>query len=364
MASFRERESGYTQAIVRRKGHVVSRTFRTKTDAERWARETETEIDRGIFQKSNREAETTSLSEALKRYKREVTPTKRGAAIEEYRIDAWLGHKLAKKPLAALRGSDFAEHRDERLAAGCAGSTVQKELALISSLFETARREWGMEALTNPLRAVRKPAAALGRDRVFLADEEERLLTACAPQARDGGRFASGAVSPMLLPVVEFTLATAMRQGEIAGLLWENVDLKTCVARLPLTKNGTTRNVPLSSRAVVTLKALPTEAENVKSIRRGPVFGLTANAIKIAFGRAVKRARKTYEAECKAARVKPDPRIMVGLTFHDLRHVATTRLAEKLPNVIELAAVTGHKDLRMLKRYYHPRAEDLAKKLG
>ncbi|WP_221227749.1 tyrosine-type recombinase/integrase [Rhodocyclus tenuis] len=50
--------------------------------------------------------------------------------------------------------------------------------------------------------------------------------------------------------------------------------------------------------------------------------------------------------------------------YHDLRHVATSRLAEKLSNVIELASVTGHKDLRMLKRYYHPRAEDLARKLG
>ncbi len=176
MATFEQRESGYWQAKIRRKGHVASRTFRTKTDAERWARETETEIDRGVFQQSNREAETTSLREALKRYLREVTPTKRGAATEEYRINAWLDHKLAKRPLVALRGSDFAEYRDERLAAGCAGSTVQKELALISSVFETARREWGMEALPNPLRAVRKPAAAPGRDRVFIADEEERLL--------------------------------------------------------------------------------------------------------------------------------------------------------------------------------------------
>ncbi len=49
---------------------------------------------------------------------------------------------------------------------------------------------------------------------------------------------------------------------------------------------------------------------------------------------------------------------------HDLRHEAASRLAEGLPDPIELAAVTGHKDLRMLKRYYHPRAADLVKKLG
>lgn len=363
MATFEQRNSGYWQAKIRRRGHIASKTFRTKTEADAWARQVEAEIDRGIWH-NNREAEATSLKEALKRYKREVTPTKRGAATEEYRINAWMEHKLAKKPLAALRGADFAEHRDERLAAGCAGSTVQKELALISSVYETARREWGMEALVNPLRAVRKPAAAAGRDRVFIADEETRLLNACTPQTRDRGQFAAGAVSPMLQPVVRLALETAMRQGELAGLLWENIDLNAQVARLPMTKNGTARNVPLSSTAVSILRGLPGNTENVKTLRRGPVFGLTPNAIKIAFGRAVKRARKAYESECKAAKTKPDPHIMVDFTFHDLRHVATTRLAEKLPNVIELAAVTGHKDLRMLKRYYHPRAEDLAKKLG
>lgn len=362
MAAFEQRESGYWQAKIRRRGHSTSRTFRTKTDAEAWARQVEAEIDRGVWQCS-REAETTSLRDALKRYQREVTPTKRGAATEGYRINAWLGHKLARKPLAALRGADFAEYRDERLAAGCAGSTVQKELALISSVYETARREWGMEALVNPLRAVRKPSAAPGRDRVFISDEETRLLDACTPQARTAGKFAAGASSPMLLPVVRFALETAMRQGELAGLLWENVDLTAQVARLPLTKNGTARAVPLSKTAVEILRNLSAD-ENVTSIRRGPVFDMTPNAIKIAFGRAVKRARRSYEEECKAAKARPDSRLLVDLTFHDLRHVATTRLAEKLPNVIELAAVTGHKDLRMLKRYYHPRAEDLARKLG
>lgn len=362
MATFEQRESGYWQAKIRRKGHTASRTFRNKADAERWAREVETAIDRGVFV-CNREAESTTLREALKRYKREVTPTKRGAVPEGYRVDAWMGHQLAKKPLAALRSSDFAEYRDERLHAGCAASTVQKELALVSAVFETARREWNMEGLVNPLRSVRKPPAPPGRERVFVADEEARLLAACARQKREGGRFTPGAQSSMLRPIVEFTLETAMRQGEVAGLLWENVDLKTRVARLLRTKNGSVRNVPLSSRAIAVLKSLPTETEKETTLRRGSVFGMTENAIKIAFRGAVKRARRNYVAECKATKASPDPQIMANLTFHDLRHVATTRLAEKLPNVIELAAVTGHKDLRMLKRYYHPRAEDLARKL-
>lgn len=96
----------------------------------------------------------------------------------------------------------------------------------------------------------------------------------------------------------------------------------------------------------------------------GKVFPTTANAINLAFARAVVRGRKAYEAGCEEAGVAPHPQILVDLHFHDLRHVATTRLAKLVPNVIELAAITGHRDLRMLKRYYHPDAKDLAKKLA
>lgn len=198
-----------------------------------------------------------------------------------------------------------------------------------------------------------------------MEDEEARILAACSPQDIKDGRFTAGAQSPYFRPAVEFALATAMRQSEIAELLWENIDLSRQVALLPLTKNGESRAVPLSSTAIGILKSLlkPAEEDHLPQLR-GTVFGgLTANAIKIAFIRAVKRARRIYEKECKEAQRVAKPDFLTDFHFHDLRHVATTRISKKLPNVIELAAVTGHKDLRMLKRYYHPRAEDLAKKL-
>jgi integrase len=55
---------------------------------------------------------------------------------------------------------------------------------------------------------------------------------------------------------------------------------------------------------------------------------------------------------------------IADLHFHDLRHEATSRIAERLDNILELSAVTGHKSVQLLKRYYHPRATDLARKLG
>jgi integrase len=129
-----------------------------------------------------------------------------------------------------------------------------------------------------------------------------------------------------------------MRQGEILSLEWKNVDLERRVARLPITKNGDGRDVPLSPKAVAILRSIPRSLD-------GRVFPITVGALQTAWKFAVKRAG------------------INDLHFHDLRHEATSRLAEILPNVVELSAVTGHKDLRMLKRYYHPKAEDLARKL-
>ena len=143
-----------------------------------------------------------------------------------------------------------------------------------------------------------------------------------------------------------------MRRSELLALVWENVRLRDHVAFLPLTKNGSSRSVPLSKKAVAILEALPRTL-------RGAVFPLTPNALKLAFGRATKRARQQYVESGGS-----DPRMLIDLHFHDLRHIAISRLAEKLPNIIELAAVSGHKDVRMLGRYYHIRAEDLAMKIG
>jgi integrase len=76
-----------------------------------------------------------------------------------------------------------------------------------------------------------------------------------------------------------------------------------------------------------------------------------------------RRARVTYEKECEAAGQDPHPEMLIDLRFHDLRHIATSRLAKFYPNVIELSMVTGHSDLKMLKRYYHTKPEDPTKRL-
>lgn len=146
-----------------------------------------------------------------------------------------------------------------------------------------------------------------------------------------------------------------MRRGELISLSPANVDLNKRVASLSMTKNGSSRQVPLSSRAV-------TVFEELLQHERAVFFPLRADAITRAFERAVARARKLYVQECTENNMVVDPNFLVDLCFHDLRHEATSRLAETFP-LHELAKITGHRDTKMLMRYYHPRAEDLAKKL-
>ena len=130
-----------------------------------------------------------------------------------------------------------------------------------------------------------------------------------------------------------------MRRGELLGLRWEHINLDRRTCHLPITKNGNSRDIPLSNCAVETLIKLP---HNLSDI----VFPLSPVALRGLWGRA-----------CKRAGIRE-------LRFHDLRHEATSRFFEKGLNVMEVASITGHKDLRMLLRYTHLRAEDLAEKLG
>lgn len=338
------------QAKIRRDGFPSqSKTFRTKTEADAWARAQEAEMDRGAWRDRSK-ADSTTFYKLLERYAKDVAPTKRGAETEKIRLKTLMRDDLAKYKLSTLSPLILADWRDRRLSAGAAGSTVNRELNIISAVMNWARRELMIE-VENPVSAIRRPPQGQARDRRLEGDEGQRLLESLDDHSgeekrEDGKKYRQGSRNPWLKPIVQFAIETAMRRGELLSLTWDNIDTKRQIALLPLTKNGEARTVPLSSRAIAVLDGLLEEKSGIKPLRIGPVFPITANALKLGFERAVRRAG------------------LEDFHFHDLRHEATSRLAEKLPNLIELAAVTGHKDLRMLKRYYHPRAEDLAKKLG
>ncbi|MHB8388373.1 MAG: site-specific integrase [Acidobacteriaceae bacterium] len=326
MACFQKR-SGAWRALVRRKGHPPqTRTFDTKAEAEAWAAGMESEMARGIFV-SRAEAERTTLSEALDRYSVEVACHKKNADREQRRC-AWMKqYPITHQMLASVRGKDIAGFASARAAAGAAPNTIRLDLALLSHLFSIARKEWGMESLGNPVELVRKPKLPGGRTRRLVDDEATRLLEAAHVY---GGNVAA---------VITWAIETAMRRGEIAAMRWEHLDRKARVLLIPETKTGTPRRVPLSSRALQALEGLPRRLD-------GKVWGMRPDSISQAFERV-----------CTAAGIE-------GLTFHDLRHEATSRLFEKGLNPMQVAAITGHKTLQMLKRYTHLKAEDLVGMLG
>ena len=325
-------------------------------------------MDAGVFV-SRSEAEATSFASALELYAKEVTSKKRSSASELSRIQAMQRHPLARRSLASIRGSDMATYRDARLKEGLAPSTVRRELALISHIFTIARKEWRMESLTNPVELIRQPSVDDARERRILSADVWKLKNGklVCEHLDELAMINQYSRSVELPKIVTFAVETAMRRSEITGLQRTNVDLNKRVALLPLTKNGSARGIPLSSTAVEVLKSLA-EQES------GLCFKSRPDTITKAFAEAVSGARLAYTEglrlhlkQNKLSQEKIDLRIhkdlfLFDLRFHDLRHEATSRLAEIFP-LHELTKITGHQDTRMLMRYYHPRTEDLAKKL-
>ena len=329
MATLRKRKNGHWQARVRKANQSISKTFINKADAERWAKQVEVDMQKGSYTNLVL-AERTTFGELIDRYIEEVLPTMRGALEDRFRLKALQRRTLSKLSMTALTPAKIAEYRDHRLSQVSSG-TVIRELAYISSIINQARREWGIN-IDNPVRLVRKPQSPQGRNRILNEAEKLRILDELVPRP-------TRRVSMWMKPLVEFALETGMRRGEMLTLKWPNLDLINRTAFLPLTKNGESRTVPLSTKAIHILESLP------RTIT-GEVFPIKPETVAAAFIKATKRAD------------------VKDFHFHDLRHTAITHLATRLPNLIELAAVSGHKSLTMLKRYYHPTAKELAHKLG
>ena len=324
MATIRQRNDRW-QAIIKRKGYPhQSKTFDIKKDAEKWARQNERLIDSGQWV-NRTEAEQTTLGDLLARYTTEVSITKRGADVEIIRINALRRTPLAKHSAVAITGQLLSKWRDQRLTA-VSGSTVTRELQILSHVFNLAIREWGFGLYCNPVSLVRKPTPNKARDRVLTDAERVALVVACS-QCR----------SPWIKPVVIFALETAARRGEILSLTWNNVSLEGCTA-LVSGKTGP-RKLPLSPACIEALRDLPRSLD-------GRAFPVTVEALKQAYGRAVTRAG------------------LQDFTFHDLRHDALTRLARLGFNILELRAISGHTTANMLQRYVSIDAGDLAKKLA
>lgn len=349
---------------------------------------------------SKKSARTYLVENALDRYLAEITPRKKGAKCETLKIGKLKRCTIARKSLYNVTGQDIKDMLLEVAKTGAKTGNAQRKYGLIlSHLFNVARKEWGMK-VENPLLDVQLPSNGKSRDRRYEKGEEHRVLRECR---QSGNRWVA--------KLAELSVATACRQGELFKLDWERVDLHKRVATLLDTKNGDDRKIPLSPSAIQilmdlavmdtsgpvatrrlstlsatlninpsTLSALEWQDLNISSFDEsakkvlfnlainaaiGPVFKTTQTAVAQAFKKAVDRARKNYEAACARVEIKPDPKFLMNLRLHDLRHEATSRLFELgIFGDREVMKVTGHKTSSMLARYTHLRAENLAEKMA
>lgn len=327
MATIYQRSKRW-HALIRRKGMAaIDRSFRTKSDAEIWARDIESKRDRGIVADITKSTKVT-MEELFKRYAEATRHTKRNAPAEKYML-RMLTKRLGDFTLAGLSREAVSRFKDDRLAEGLSDATVRNNLHLLSAVIEKAMNDWGYDLPFNPVHRVSKPHGDNARDRRLEPGEEESLLAVAAQHS-----------NPLMRPLIILAIETAMRLGELLGLEWDRVNLDKREIYLPKTKNGKIRRVPLSARAI----------EVLKSIERGAspqVFDSWAGVT--SFQHAWQRLRR--KAGCN------------DLRFHDLRHEAASRFAEGGMDIIRIAAITGHSSLQMLKRYTHFRTSELANEL-
>lgn len=325
MASIRKIQSGKWLAEVRLKSLAKpkSKAFATKLEAQSWAVETErTAGKRGIYSDY-------TLRDAMAKYSAEVSPTKKGARWEQVRLKKLLRHPIADLKLCELTCDDFQRWiADQTIAAG----SINRELALLRSVLETSRKKWKWHN-GQPMLDVDRPTNPPPRDRRIPEAEVAQVLIALQWYDAKPIRAVRDEVAVGFLLALE----TAMRQGEIWGLEWQRVHLEARYVALLETKNGSKRNVALSRRAVTLLEKLEPKPQ-------GRVFRFSQQTASTVFLR-----------ETKAMGIK-------DLHFHDTRHEAITRLAQKIP-VTDLARMVGHKDLKSLMIYYNATASEIAARL-
>jgi len=328
MATIRKRGDKY-QVQIRRLGQLpISRSFLHKSDALEWARHMEVKADRGELPAPVSLLEKHTLRQVLERYRDEITINKRSAATEAYLLNAFLRQPMANKPLSGTLPAHFSAYRERRLKQVKPG-TVNRELSIIKHALDIAKREWGIPIPVNPLADLRKLKIRNSRNRRLSKDELSRLQEAVSESR-----------NLYLMPLIRFAIATGMRRGEILRLRWSDIDSQKRTLHIPITKNGHARTIPLSAKALDVLAELRNMTGNSPE-----VFPMSDNAAKLAWQRLVARAGV------------PD------LHFHDLRHEAISSFFERGLSVPEVALISGHRDFRMLFRYTHLKAEEVAVKL-
>jgi len=331
MASIQKIKNGY-RVQIKLLGIRDSKSFINKRDATIWASARKLEI-RDCATKHPSELYT--LRQALIRYAQEVSILKRGFRQESNRINALQRYNdyvlPLDVPLNKITNQHIATFRDYRLNQ-VGSSSVIKELSLLSAVFNIAKREWNW-AKNNPVSDIRKPTKPKHRERVICLQEIKAMLKIMDYKPKQPIRSVSSAVAVCMLTAIR----TGMRAGELCNLTWDNVHLAKKYVYLPITKNGNSRDVPLSTKAVRLIAKM-------QGFDNKYVFGLKTASLDALFRKYRQRANLT------------------GFTFHDTRHTAATMLCKKV-DALTLCKIFGWSSTTQALTYYNPTATNIANML-
>lgn len=402
------------QVKVIRKGYRDQiKTFKSLAEAETFVKRIESEEEQGLFRDYTQAAKTTT-ADLIRKYMDEDCPGMKGGDNYIIILRAMLedsSHELRKRiaqrkaeikefgkaltPLGANRQpmtslewlllplnqvrpehiEDFIADRLEYVE----GSTVDRQIDLLSSIYNRARSGWRIHMDLSPLDGVKRPKYFNERDRRLKGDEELRLLEAARKEDQMASmeahvealaadevaaarqldthyavnkarkeaykRARKKAVEegfphvPRMEVFLLFQLATAARRGETLGLFWDRLDWDEKTAFIPTSKNGRPRKLSVRGDILALLQQLPRTSDLVFDI-------------------GLKELLAAWKRICEAAGVE-------DLRIHDLRHEGISRAAEsgKFPSVLDLQAFSGHRDIRSLSRYTHLCAGAITAKL-
>ena len=313
MASIRKRQGKY-QVQVRIQGQSISKTFCYLKDAQRWGAFYENKLNLG--EELDTLDKQLSLADLIHRYLKEITPTKKGAFMENIRLKRLLTDPIVNRKVYQLKTRDFVDFKNRRLPDG--NRTCRYDLSMLHHLYNVAIKQWSYPINYNPITNVPKPKANPPRERRLSDNELKYILNETFK-------------NPHMNNIISLAIETGMRRGEILAIKPDSV--QDNFIYLADSKNGYPRKIPLTLNAKEILK---------NSILPYPV---TPNALRLAWNRMTKRSG------------------IDNLHFHDLRHEAISRFFEKGLTIPEVSLISGHRDVRQLMRYTHLKPESLVFKL-
>ena len=325
MATIRKRFGKWQVQIRRHNYPQIIKSFKEKSTASKYAREIELKMDKQQFEDYSNAASTT-LRDILTRYRDEITPKKKGAKWETYKLNLLIRHKISSLSLLHLNPTALCALKNE-LSINRKPGTVKHYFNFINNAWNTAERVWGINLPPkNPIKYVILDKVYDRRDRILNEEEYKKLL-------------ASASVSNLriLNDMIILAYQTAMRFGEILKLNRRDVDLNKRLITLRDTKNGEDRTIPISNIAIEVLRKYPF-GERYFIIKRD-------------------QFRHYFEQACRRAEIN-------NFRFHDLRACAITKMFLSGMTVPEVAVISGHKTWSQLSRYTRIKPEQLVDKVN